>query len=375
MLMTHGTLLNDLWGTTLARLGGAEQLAASARATRAFLRPREVKSAPDLLRLILAHCLGGLGLRSTAVWSASVGLADLSAVALLQRLGNCGDWLQHLVGLLLASGVEPNAANPAKGRLIRILDATCVPKFGCDARSGNGVWRLHCAFDLPSERFSFFELTDEKGSEQFDRVPVGAGEIRIGDRGYMHADRLAAVYAAGGDLIVRAGWKSARWLDAAGNPFALIAALEAAKATGVLDRQVFIARKKAAAFKVRLIAFRKPPQAAETSKAKARRAAQREGNTISGETLVAAEWVILVTTLGSDGYTAAAVGDLYRLRWRIEMAFKRLKSVIGLAGPPGKDPRTAKAWILAHLLMILLLEPHTSALEVSPRQAPELQAA
>jgi Transposase DDE domain len=371
MLMTHGTLLNELWAATLVRLGGTEQLAASARSTRAFLRPREVKSAPDLLRLILAHCLGGLGLRSTAVWSASVGLADLSAVALLQRLGNCGDWLQHLVGLLLASGVEP----PGKGRLIRLLDATCVPKFGCDARSGNGVWRLHCAFDLPSERFSFFEMTDEKGSEQFDRVPVVASEIRIGDRGYLHPDRLAAVHAAGGDLIVRAGWKSACWLDAAGNPFALIAALEAAKTTGVLDRQVFIARKKAAAFKMRLIAFRKPPQAAETSKVKARRAAQREGSTISGETLVAAEWVILVTTLSSDDFTAAAVGDLYRLRWRIEMAFKRLKSVIGLAGPPGKDPRTAKAWILAHLLMILLLEPHTSALEVSPRQAPELRAA
>lgn len=365
MLMTHSPLLNELWETTLIRLGGAGGLAASARATRAFVRPREVKTAPDLLRLILAHCLGGLGLRSTAVWSASVGLADLSAVALLQRLGNCGDWLLHLVGLLLAAGVKPQV----EGRLVRLLDATSVPKFGSEARSGNGVWRLHCAFDLPSERFSFFELTDEKGSEQFDRVPVVAGEIRIGDRGYMHADRLAAVHAAGGDLIVRTGWKSARWLDADGKPVDLIAALDAAKATGVLDTEMFVARKKAPVFKVRLIAFRKPPQAAETSKRKARRAAQREGGTISGETLVAAEWVILVTTLGVKDYPASAVGDLYRLRWRIELAFKRLKSVIGLAGPPGKDPRTAKAWILAHLLMILLLEPHTSAPEVSPRLA------
>jgi IS4 transposase len=33
----------------------------------------------------------------------------------------------------------------------------------------------------------------------------------------------------------------------------------------------------------------------------------------------------------------------YRLRWRIELAFKRLKSLIGLEGPPGKDPRPAKA--------------------------------
>jgi hypothetical protein len=363
MRMAQDILSNELWDRTLARLGGASELAASARVTRAFLRPREVKSAADLLRLILAHCLGGLGLRSTAVWSTSVGLADLSAVALLQRLGNSGDWLMHLVGQLLATGPTPAVGD----RMIRIVDATSVPKSGREAHSGNRLWRLHCAIDLPSERFSFCELTDETGSEQFDRMPVVAGEIRIGDRGYLHPDRIAAVHAAGGDLIVRSGWKSARWLAADGERFDLVAALAAAKPAGVLDTDVFIARKQGEAFKVRLVAFRKPPQAAETSKGKARRAAQREGGAIRGETLAAAEWIILVTTLAADQFAAASIGELYRLRWRIEMAFKRLKSIIGLAGPPAKDPRTAKAWILAHLLMILLLEPHTSAPEVSPR--------
>jgi IS4 transposase len=60
---------------------------------------------------------------------------------------------------------------------------------------------------------------------------------------------------------------------------------------------------------------------------------------------------------------------LYRLRWRVELAFKRLKSVIRLKGPPGKDPRSARAFILAHLLMILLLEPLVDAFEDSPHWA------
>jgi len=51
------------------------------------------------------------------------------------------------------------------------------------------------------------------------------------------------------------------------------------------------------------------------------------------------------------------------------MAFKRLKSLIGLSAPPGEDSAVAKTWILAHLLMILLLEPQTSAPEISPRMA------
>jgi hypothetical protein len=57
----------------------------------------------------------------------------------------------------------------------------------------------------------------------------------------------------------------------------------------------------------------------------------------------------------------------YRLRWRIELAFKRLKSLIGLKGPPGTDERSAKPYLLAHLLMILLLEPLIDEFEDSPR--------
>jgi hypothetical protein len=55
------------------------------------------------------------------------------------------------------------------------------------------------------------------------------------------------------------------------------------------------------------------------------------------------------------------------LLWDIELGFKRLKSLIGLAGPPGVDQRSAKPWILAHLLAILLLEPFVDELEDSPR--------
>src|SRR6476620_6301313 len=52
-----------------------------------------------------------------------------------------------------------------------------------------------------------------------------------------------------------------------------------------------------------------------------------------------------------------------------ELAFKRLKSLVGLKRPPGTDARYAKPYALAHLLMILLLEPLVDALEDSPRPA------
>jgi hypothetical protein len=57
---------------------------------------------------------------------------------------------------------------------------------------------------LPCERFSHFELTDEREGERLDRIPVIKGEIRIADRAYLSAERIAHVLNEGGDIIVRA---------------------------------------------------------------------------------------------------------------------------------------------------------------------------
>jgi hypothetical protein len=363
--MWHESLLNELWQSSLARLGGEVVIETSARELGAFQRARAVGCATDLLRLILAYCLGDMGLRTTSAWASSVGLAELSSVALLKRLRKCRAWMEYLVSALLGADVQP----ASKGRRIRLLDGTSVPKAGREAKNNNGLWRLHCAFDLPAERFSFIGLTDEKGGERLDRVSFAKGDIAIADRGFMHPDPLAHILGQGADVIVRTGWKGARWLGKEGKSFDLLAALTVAEGVGYLDTPIWIGRKKALPLALRLVAFRKPKEAAEAARAKARAAAKREGYAISAGTLTAAEWVILVTSLDAKAFAAAEIGELYRARWRIELAFKRLKTLIGLSAPPSEDPEMAKTWILAHILMALLLEPHTSAPEISPRMA------
>ena len=363
--MTPESLMTQDWKSVVAWLGGAETLEASARETKAFLRPRVIASAVDLLRMILAYCLSHRGLRSTATWATSIGFVDISNVGLLYRLRQCGDWLAMLVGQVLAAA----APQASRGRVIRIIDGTTVPKAGAATKQQNKLWRIHSAFDLPYERFGHFELTDQQEGETFDRIPVIKGEIRIGDRAYMQPDRIAVVLNAGADILVRTPWKGARWLDAEGKPVNLIAELRKAAATGLIDRPIWIERKSGLALALRLVAVKKPPQAAAEARRKARREAQREGYQISKSTLIAADWVILVTSLAVKEFTTADVLALYRLRWRIELGFKRLKSLIGLQGPPGIDERSARPYVLAHLLMILLLEPLIDELEDSPRLA------
>lgn len=361
--MTHESLLNEDWAQVVSRLGGAALLERSARETKAFLRPREISTAEDLLRLILAYCLGEKGLRLTTAWASAMGLVDISNVALLYRLRQSGDWLCFLIGRLL-SRAAPKAA---EGRLIRLIDATTVPKAGAHDNRQGRLWRIHSAFDLPHERFGHFELTDETGGETLDRIPVVPGEIRIGDRAYLQPDRMAAVIEAGADILIRANWKNARWIDECGRPVDLLSCLRKAAAIGRLDRPIFIARKGGAPLALRLVAARKPAKLAAAARRKARKQAKRRGHQISKKTLAAAEWIILVTSLAPEAFTTDDILQLYRLRWRIELGFKRLKSLIGLKGPPGTDERSARPYILAHLLVILLLEPLVDALEDSPR--------
>jgi IS4 transposase len=58
-------------------------------------------------------------------------------------------------------------------------------------------------------------------------------------------------------------------------------------------------------------------------------------------------WVILVTSLPQEAFSTADTLALYRLRWRIELAFKRLKNLISLRGPPDIDERSARPFVLA----------------------------
>jgi hypothetical protein len=83
--MTHESLLNRDWKHVVKRLGGSAALERSARETGAFLQARAIKSAIDLLRLILAYCLGEHGFRLTAAWATSMGLVDISGPALLAK--------------------------------------------------------------------------------------------------------------------------------------------------------------------------------------------------------------------------------------------------------------------------------------------------
>ena len=91
----------------------------------------------------------------------------------------------------------------------------------------------------------------------------------------------------------------------------------------------------------RVCAIRKTREAARLAVAKLRRRASRMRQRLRPETLEYAKHVIVFTTFPESGFDAAAVLRWYRLRWQVELVFKRFKSLAGLGHPPKRDSDSA----------------------------------
>jgi IS4 transposase len=366
--MEQARLDSPDWRRIVAQLGGEEALASSAREQKAFIRPRGVKSAADLLRLALMYGPGGHSLRSVAALAAAVGLADVSDVAVLDRLKGAADWLQSLCKERLAR-VAQEIGVKTTARPIRIVDGSRVEG------PGDRVWRLHLCYDAGLARIADVVVTTTKEGERLDRLIMTPGEIRLGDRGFPQPDGIKNTLDAKADVLVRLTWNSLQ-MTTDGKPIDWMELFKDASEQGSLDIAVRVhkAHSDFEPIDMRMIVIKKPPAAAVKARAKARRASQKNQRRTDPRTLVAADYVILLTSLERDDFPIDLVSALYRLRWQIELAFKRLKSILHIDRLPAKHPDLVRTWLYAHLLLALLLDDITANLRAIPPSATERAA-
>jgi Transposase DDE domain len=323
-----------------------------ARTHGALRRARGIKDADTLLRLILLHVAAGLSLRQTVVRAKNAGLARVTDVALLKRLKVSEKWLRTMTEHMLKQTRYCQALNRQWGnRRVRVIDATNVQEPGATGTS----WRVHYGLQLPSLECDFFEVTDATGGESFKRMPVQSRDLVLGDRGYAHREGVAHIVHNGGDAIVRLNHKNFPLLDRTGEPFGFLQNLRTLHEyePGEWDVEFDASGKRIAA---RVCAVRKSPDAAQKAKDRLIKTAKKKGKTVAPDTLEAAEYIFVLTTLPSAEASSTNVLELYRARWQIELAFKRLKSLLQAGHVPKYDAASARAWIQAKLLTVLLIE-------------------
>ena len=66
-------------------------------------------------------------------------------------------------------------------------------------------------------------------------------------------------------------------------------------------------------------------------------------------------YVILLISLREE-ISPANIMELYRLRWQIEIAFKRLKSILGRGHLPKIDNESSRAWLHGNFFVAVLAQ-------------------
>lgn len=313
---------------------------------------RGFNSLNDLLRTLLLHVGCGWSLRETAVQAKLAGIADVSDVTLLNRLRQAEDWLRQLCQQLWKeNGVDLEPA--LKGRPVRLVDATVVREPG---KTG-GQWRIHYSIRLPSLECDHFELTAVEGEntgERLGRFSFHAGELVLADAGYSNPPGIAAAVKQGADVCVRLNRWSLPLLDEKDRPFPLLKKIRALRRAGETAEWWVWVRSGEQHIAGRVCAVRKSEAAVQRAERRLKLRQQKGKGRITPEKRKYACYVLVFTTLPKSQASTRQVLECYRLRWQIELTFKRLKSVVQLGHVPKQDDQSSRAWLYGKLLVALL---------------------
>jgi hypothetical protein len=328
-------------------------LQAHARAHQFLRRARGHQDAERWLQMILMHVAGGLSLEQTVLRAQELEWFSVSPVAFFKRLRQAEFWLCALTQRLLAEQQARLQQAPWPQRwTVRLLDATDIQEPGPTGTA----WRLHYALRLPEMVCDHFELTDGRGGEKLGRFTFAPGELIIVDRGYCHRAGVATVLQAQAEVLVRWNPHSFPLEGAQGQRLDLLAWLRRLPARAARERTVYFSHA-GQRYPLRLCAVRKSRQATERAQARARRNGHKHGRgELQPETAELAGFVLLLCSVATQDLSTLEVLEFYRGRWQVELAFKRLKSLLAAGHLPKQSAASARSWMQAKLLTALLIE-------------------
>jgi Transposase DDE domain len=334
---------------------------------KAFERSRQIHSATDLLRGLLAYVYTVHSFQHLSIWSVLLGLADVSANDWRKRLQQASAWLSWLLQEVLAVSTQVSPWLVRGGwRRILLIDGT---HFTCPGPLGM-VWRVHTAFDLLAGRLTQLKVTDQHEGEHLEVFELQAGDLVVTDRANGLRERIAFVHKRGADLVVRFTPHNLPLEDEQGKALSVVRWLKGrhAPAGRVCSRPVWI-KHGGQRIALRWIALRLSEQQRQAAQRRKKRSASKKQQQVQPDTLYLAGWVLLVTTLPSAHWSDQQVLRLYQARWHIELVFKRIKQLLKQQSVRCKTAATAHPTITLLLLGWALLEEESTAVRLAMRDA------
>jgi Transposase DDE domain len=313
-----------------------------ARAFKAFVRAKKVKTPAQLLRVVFLYCGLDKSLREvagtfTALYEA---ITDQSVA---ERLRAWGPWVQALLRQMFPMAAIEHL--PA-GRRFVVIDASRIQAPGATGTDQ----RLHIAMDLVSLQFLEVLVSNVHTGETLKHFTFTPGDIAVADRGYAQCQGMHAALQQGADLIVRLHPFRVGLGDATGAPLALSAAWkrQAMETLRTLEVTLHAAGGQDEG-RGWVHAYRLHIEQANRARHTCRQGHKK--GTPSAESLFLAGWVLVLTTLTPVVLSPQTILALYRCRWQVASAIKRWKSVLDVDALRAKaNSPLAAVWLHGKLL-------------------------
>jgi len=295
------------------------------------------------------------------------GEATMSKVSVFKRIRNSGDWLHWMCkNIYSRAGLLIEKPDWLKGKDVLLVDGSKDGKNGEKPQ----YYILHYCIELFTLTIREFLITEEKTGEKLSNFKgFGKNDIVIADRAYGTLTGISHLRKSGADYILRLRTEAFNIYDEKGDKidlakqFSRLMAWNCGEITGWCDIN-------GEQTPVRICALRK--DAINEFKGMRRMkeikgCKKRDVNLVSALQEEYNKYVIVATSLGKEA-SAEQVLQLYRTRWQIEIAFKRLKSIFEYNQMPARKPENIKTWFYGKLLLAALCETLVNTGRFSPQK-------
>jgi hypothetical protein len=316
----------------------------------ALVRARKVKTAEELLRLILLYLTAGKSFGGTSALLQMGSGFTLNKVGVWKRVKGSAEWLRWLdEHLCRQGGYLGTQPERLKGKDVRLVDGSIEPVSGKSGR----LYNLHYCislFSLEMKEMLLSEVKDE-GEKLSHFKSITAGQIMVGDRVYGTIQGMEYVRGKGADFILRLRAGAFNVYNQSGEKISLLRGFKGLKRGESAEKTAYYLSK--GEYKPVSICVMKKDRSSERAglerieKTNRRKHGGKESSPLQSEYN---KYVIVATSL-DDSVTAAQILELYRMRWQIELVFKRLKTLFQYNEIPSKLDESARAWFYGKLLL------------------------
>jgi IS4 transposase len=94
----------------------------------------------------------------------------------------------------------------------------------------------------------------------------------------------------------------------------------------------------------------------------------KDADGANADTAFMNNYIVVVTSIKKSEASAVEILETYRIRWQVELYFKRLKSLLSFGDIPTKTSENTETWLHGKLVAAILLETEVASVDFSPAE-------